>query len=370
MRGRIVAAAFLNVWRNALATARIDLVLGTDGSEAVNRTFWVAAQRMHLPLLFCTGAGPLDRTMQWDRTVMVQSWVDRNMIANPRPESLEYARKFLATTRTHEPVIGGSRPSMFNRERIRLAVRYWRGRRFGAGGPVDSHPIGYAFAQLFKASYANIRSRRLVQPTPAAPFFFLPLHVPNDAQITVRHPEYVHQADLVRLVAAALPSGVSLVVKEHPHAVGAMGYAQLREMAEIPNVKVVAAALSAHALIRQSVGVVTLNSDVGWEAILWGKPVVVIGRPFYDIPPYAIRAHDGQDLSTALVAALKQEPTKDTAILALVAAVKDSSYDGSFFKAGSGTELDDSKENGRLLAAGVLAAVKRFYPDLGAKAAA
>ena len=55
----------------------------------------------------------------------------------------------------------------------------------------------------------------------------------------------------------------------------------LRRLRRRPNVRLVQPYTSTHELIRDSVGVVVISSTVGLEALLYDKPVLTLGDPFY-----------------------------------------------------------------------------------------
>ena len=53
-------------------------------------------------------------------------------------------------------------------------------------------------------------------------------------------------------------------------------------------------------LIEDADAVITVNSTVGLEAILLGKPVLVLGRAFYAIPGLTLSAEGPEELAEAL----------------------------------------------------------------------
>jgi hypothetical protein len=124
--------------------------------------------------------------------------------------------------------------------------------------------------------------RSLYSPGPGArPFVYFPLQVTDDYKIIRLRPHCVHQDSIVRQLAAALPPGVDLVIKEHPMAIGRSSFRALRDLTRIPNVSLVEPHTSSLGLIRRASAVVTISSTVGLEATMLGKPVMTIGRPFY-----------------------------------------------------------------------------------------
>jgi len=125
-------------------------------------------------------------------------------------------------------------------------------------------------------------SRALYMPEPSGSrFVYFPLHVTDDYKILRLRPHCVDQESIVAQIAGALPRGHELVIKEHPMSIGRTSLGTLRRLARTPNVRLVAPHTSSLGLIRRSAGVATIASTVGLEALLYTKPVLTLGRPFY-----------------------------------------------------------------------------------------
>ena len=116
---------------------------------------------------------------------------------------------------------------------------------------------------------------------PDRPFVYFPLHVTDDYKIKRIIPHCVDQASLVEQVADALPQGYDIVLKEHPMSLGRNSIRLLRRLRRRPNVRLVAPHTSSHDLIRDSAGVAVISSTVGLEALLYDKPVLTLGEPYY-----------------------------------------------------------------------------------------
>jgi hypothetical protein len=116
---------------------------------------------------------------------------------------------------------------------------------------------------------------------PARPYVYFPLHVTDDYKIKKVIPHCVDQPSIVEQVADALPPGHDLVLKEHPMSVGRNSLALLRRLRRRPNVRLVQPHTSSHDLIREAEAIAVISSTVGLEALLYEKPVLTLGEPFY-----------------------------------------------------------------------------------------
>jgi len=143
--------------------------------------------------------------------------------------------------------------------------------------------IGHHVARHVGMFVTNRRLRPLYRPVPTdAPFVYYPLHVPTDFSLTIRSPDYLDQYGLLDRIALALPAGHRLAVKEHPALVGAVDFASIRRLADAhPAFVMLDPTLNNYEVMRAAAAVVTVNSKSGAEALMLGRPVIVLGDAFY-----------------------------------------------------------------------------------------
>lgn len=137
----------------------------------------------------------------------------------------------------------------------------------------------------------------------SGPFLFVPLQVRGDTQIAV-HGGWIRSVpsfiDEVARAAQHLPAGWRVVFREHPS--DRTGNAE--QLAGLIGPRVaVDNATDTFELVRRSEGVVTVNSSVGMQALLFGKPVLALGRTNYAVPGVAATAGSAGELAHAFAAA-------------------------------------------------------------------
>jgi capsule polysaccharide export protein KpsC/LpsZ len=160
-------------------------------------------------------------------------------------------------------------------------------------------------------------------------------------------PHFADQAPVIEQVADSLPPGYDLVVKEHPMAIGRTPLQLLRRLARRPNVRLVDPRASTHELLRAADGVVVIGSTVGLEALLYFKPVLTLGDPFY--AGYGVTMDvEPAELHEAVPALLKFRPDRDRILSLLHAAM-------ARCMPGAPVLVDRSDENARVLAASLAA---------------
>jgi hypothetical protein len=155
-------------------------------------------------------------------------------------------------------------------------------------------------AKLARPFYDEIDATR--------PFVYFPLHVTDDYKILKIIPHCADQASIVEQVADALPPGHDLVLKEHPMSIGRNSVRLLRRLRTRKNVRVVPPHTSTHELIRRSEAVAVISSTVGLEALLYEKPVLTIGQPFYSGFGVTLDVDSFRELRTAVPALLRFRP--------------------------------------------------------------
>jgi len=110
---------------------------------------------------------------------------------------------------------------------------------------------------------------------------FFPLHYIAESQVTVRSNGFIDQVLLLKLISLNLPDNYKILIKEHPNVPGRMKLSDLLSIRKLNNVSLVNPKKSAHELIKLSDIIMTINSTVGFEAILYQKPVITFGKSFY-----------------------------------------------------------------------------------------
>lgn len=129
----------------------------------------------------------------------------------------------------------------------------------------------------------SLRLRRYYrQILEAESFIYYPLHVPADVALTLRSPEYMDQYALIDFICRSVPYPYKVAIKEHPALVGAVSYRYIHDLLKRhDNLVLLKACMNNYEVLRAARVVVTVNSKSGAEALLLGKPVVVLGDAFY-----------------------------------------------------------------------------------------
>lgn len=152
------------------------------------------------------------------------------------------------------------------------------------------------FSLLMNAIYIKWLSfvywMRSSRPELDRPFVYYAMHLEPEASILVRTP-LSNQLEAVRMIAAALPEGWQVFVKEHPHQFLMANETRWYQLINvfifrtrlfydallgIENVRLIRGDVSSKALIESARCVATINGTVAMEGIRLGKPVMLFGH--------------------------------------------------------------------------------------------
>ena len=126
-------------------------------------------------------------------------------------------------------------------------------------------------------------------------YIFVPFQVDYDTQV-ISHSHWIKNMRMLFDVIekAAQNSDYAFVLKEHPSS--GVEYDDLHtRAAHLPNISF-KNTYSTQELIENSEAVITINSTVGMESLLFHKRVIVLGEAFYGIEGITYQAHDQKAL--------------------------------------------------------------------------
>lgn len=187
---------------------------------------------------------------------------------------------------------------------------------------------------------------RYTPPEQLDPFIYFPLHVPGDMALTLRSPEYLDQLTLIEQILRLTPAGFDVVVKEHPAMIGACDGGRLIEMSRrYPQLKILPPTINNYEVIKASRLVISINSKSGMEALLLGKPIIVLGDAFYTSCPFVRRAENYLGLRKAISAQLEScQPPQEELLIDYLCRVWAASSAGELYVTDTGkiSEFCDS----------------------------
>ena len=146
-------------------------------------------------------------------------------------------------------------------------------------------------------------------------YLYFPLHFQPEASTSARGRHYVELREVVASITSALPEGVQLVIKEHPHQ-----YEKLlprpknffTSLVALPKTHLVDSSLDSASLRRGSLGVVTVSGSNGFEVLATGKGVIAFGSASWREAPGVWTIRSQRDVVDAIQAICNGQPTERT----------------------------------------------------------
>jgi hypothetical protein len=264
----------------AFDAIRPEVLVPEVGNETIRVASHLIALRRRIPVLFLLYTifpNPLRLYVDTLHAPIVADDDVRELTPDERDELAAFRRSF---TERAEPIRQHRRVPIELR-RARLFAEHLRRKR---GEDRDNEYLRPW--QLLAQNARELARAKAARPLydeldPQRPFVYFPLHVTDDYKIKKVIPHCIDQASIVEQVADALPPGYDLVLKEHPMSVGRNALSLLRRLKRRANVRLVSPHTSSHDLMRQAAAVAVISSTVGLEALLYEKPVLTLGQPFY-----------------------------------------------------------------------------------------
>jgi len=178
-------------------------------------------------------------------------------------------------------------------------------------------------------------SKRLMQHGSARsaipkPYVYYPVQVQPEANVIMCANGWHDELHNAMMLAESLSFGEVLLVKEAPVMVGRRPEKFYRELMACPNIVLAKPNIQSVDLIRDASAVVTVSGSPGLEAWLSGKPVVVLGEPYYRFLPGISQPVDRtvNSLRCALNEARSTAPQSTTTRKAFLSAMVQCSFEG------------------------------------------
>lgn len=164
-------------------------------------------------------------------------------------------------------------------------------------------------------------------------YLIFPMHFQPESSTSVNAMYYDNQYEAIKNIVFSLPIGTDLYVKDHPNGIGFQSMKFYKQIKRLPNVKYIDPLANTKELIKNSKGVVTLTSTMGYEALLLKKPVITLGKVFYNYHPYCYNASSYNEIYDSVMKALhsNKEKFEEYNLKFLYVYFKDS-YEGGVFK--------------------------------------
>jgi len=190
--------------------------------------------------------------------------------------------------------------------------------------------VKYSFIKLLRRLMLNFYYTKKIKQ--GEKYIYYPFHVPHDVQLTSRSRLFYYQEGFVEYLSRNIPYGYKLYLKEHPASVGGHSFWASRNLLkQYKNIKLIHPTFNSFDLISNASLIVTVNSKVGFEAIMQCKKVIVVGDAFYKNKGITYDVNNLNELGTVINNALASEPPSREKIMDFLAKAYKWSYPCELF---------------------------------------
>ncbi len=159
---------------------------------------------------------------------------------------------------------------------------------------------------------ARLYDRFVTVPDLSQPYIYFPLHQQPEATTCPMGGVFADQELCVQLLAAHLPPGVRIYVKEHP-AQGEICRSMefYRAFHEIPSVTLVPRSQDTFGLMKNAIAVATITGTAGYECLFRGTPALLFGHRFTQYAPgvHCIRTSESCAHAVRCILEEREKPT-------------------------------------------------------------
>lgn len=183
---------------------------------------------------------------------------------------------------------------------------------------MEPKPVFSRLFELYRKNYLAWRQKRFFSrldeaSLAAKPYLYLALHKEPELAINVQHPEWHSQKNLVAWLSANLPAGYRLLVREHRFNEGRRPTRFYDDIRRYPGVTLIDAFDSPYKYIRNAALVVSDNGTTGFEALIFGRPLVLLGENYYSATDLAPVIEAPGRLGDAILSVLDHPKSVDLA---------------------------------------------------------
>jgi len=155
----------------------------------------------------------------------------------------------------------------------------------------------------------NVRKQQIIRfferhaesPDLSRKFIYVPLHLQPECSTCPMGGVYSDQLLMVQLLAASVPPGVLLYIKEHPFQdERCRSVAFYRSLLAIPQVRFVPKTLSTFRLTEACIAIATVTGTAAFEGIFRGKPAFLFGHAFHQEAPGVFPVRTAEDCQNAM----------------------------------------------------------------------
>lgn len=309
-------AKYVMFWRDFFERNKVDIYIGALESTYPEIVALEVAKKLGIPVVILAGGRLTNSFMVYDEN-FVPVCVQKPNLAERQSIFDLLKKRYVGRSTPEYPATKSDAQKYSNistNPLYKIRRFFWYRKKYQSEHEFDKYRTVSA-SGLARNFLKHVIRRQYAKFLYANPdmtkehFFLFPLHYTEEALLTVNE-AFTNQVGLIEHIAASLPLGTKLLVKPHPHwSCVDISIGDVRKIKNLRNVILVSPDMNTYDLIRNSIAVLTINSTVGFEALVLGKPVITFGHDVNGIGGAATAVNDMLSLPRIMVAATRGQLT-------------------------------------------------------------
>lgn len=292
--------ALFRLVEESFDTQRPDCVFSEDVSGLTSYIHYVVARDRGIPFWRLSGAripGLLSvydgGLLDWNLTrAKFRELSDRALSPAERSEAEDFVTGFRQKPQRPTGMKLRANLPVANRNDLERWVSTSRRFYRDEGNPTLTSPTRMVAQRATRLgrSYAAEALDLFEQPVEGERYVLYPIHFQPEASTLVQAPYYLDQESLIEDISKSLPVGHRLYVKEHVSNRGRRPLSFYRRIKDTFGVRLLGADVDTWPLIQNAAAVAVITGTMGWETLLFQKPLVSFGDVYFNMYPGVHRA--------------------------------------------------------------------------------
>lgn len=252
---------------------KVDVFVDFAGDELGHNIFDIIAHAAHKRIIKYRESLFPDRLIFTENDFSYWQFMKKDI--NPEPEVVSYIDKYIEQYFEKKTVFWGSpkeRDFKFKVNKNSILQNLYNPQKWKDVSKRFSRFLNKKLIEKYYDKIERIDDKKTI--------FYFPLHYPIDSQLVFRGRPFLNQIDFALNIANFLPYNSQLIVKEHPHARGAVPRKELKRLKTNGNIVVLHPWVNSHDVLDLSEHVIVINSTVALEALYKGKHVISFGKNY------------------------------------------------------------------------------------------
>ena len=292
--------ALFRLVEESLDSPRPDRVFSEDVSGLTSYIHYVVARDRGIPfwrlssarmpgLLSVYSGGLQDWNLTRDK---FQDLTERDLTPTERAKAEDFVAGFREAPQRPTGMKLRAKLPVANRSDVERWMSTTQRFHHDAGNPTLTSPtrmVAQRAARLGRSYAADVLDM-FEQPVEGEPYVLYPIHFQPEASTLVQAPYYLDQESLIEDITKSLPVGHRLYVKEHVSNRGRRPLSFYRRIKDTFGVRLLGADVDTWPLIQNAAAVAVITGTMGWETLLFKKPLLTFGDVYFNMYPGVHRA--------------------------------------------------------------------------------